>query len=103
VPPLHDAAMGIHAEAAEVVEFGAEAPTVEVRVFEHGRLAHRELCETAEAAEDVVERWAEVEGMECVVDDLATRHRSGQILEPDEERATDEEYPRIPASQEASP
>jgi hypothetical protein len=72
-----------HAEDREGVEYGDEAPTVEVVVYRDGAEIHREACESEAAAADVVERWREVEGVECVIDDLATHHRAGQILEPE--------------------
>lgn len=80
-----------HADDREGVAYGGEAPTVEVTVYRAGELVHRELCESAEAAADVVDTWSEVEGVECVVDDLATKHRPGQILEPDLPRPDDDE------------
>ncbi len=87
--------MGPPAEDREGVEYGGEAPTVEVTVYRHGELVHRELCESAEVAADVVERWGELDGVECFVDDLAVRHRPGQILEPEsEESFPDDAYPR---------
>lgn len=83
-----------HAEDREAVEFGGEAPTVEVVVYRHGELVHRELCESPEAAAAVVEEWSELEGVECFVDDLAVKHEPGQILEPDpEDLYPEEDYP----------
>jgi hypothetical protein len=62
----------------------------------NGSLVHRELCESADAAADVVAYWRELEGVECVVDDLAARHRPVQILEPEGEETTPTAY--IPAA-----
>ncbi len=59
------------------------SPTIEVVVFEHGVEVHRELCESNEDAELVVERWSERDGVMCQVDDLSVHHRPGEILEPD--------------------
>ena len=72
-----------------------ETPSVEVRVFRHGALVHREWCETEEQASFVVGRWSELEGVECEVDDLTVRHRPDEILGsepagiPDEDRGGD--------------
>ena len=85
--------MGEHAEDRQAIEFGGEAPTVEVIVYRDGELVHRELCESVETAAGVVEEWGELEGVECVVDDLSVKHRAGQILEPDAETFADEDYP----------
>jgi hypothetical protein len=70
-----------------------EAPTIEVRVFRHGTLVHQELVESEEQAALVVDEWAELDGVQCEVDDLSIRHHPGEILEtellipPDEDRA----------------
>jgi len=84
--------VGEQAEDREGVEYGAEAPTVEVVVYQHGRRIHRELCESAEAAADVAERWGELDGTECFVEDLAVTHRPGQILEPEVEEGYPDDY-----------
>ncbi len=68
---------------SDVFEQRDEVPTIEVRVFRHGDLVHRELCESEEQASLVVDEWAEQEGIECEVDDLSVRHRPGDILEPE--------------------
>jgi hypothetical protein len=41
------------------MDYGDTAPTVEVIVYRHGEVVHRELCESAEAAADVVDQWSE--------------------------------------------
>jgi hypothetical protein len=71
----------------------AETPTVEVRVFRHGELVHRELCESEEQASLVIEEWSELDGVECEVDDLSVRHRPGEILGPEPAELRDEDYP----------
>jgi len=81
--------------------FGDTAPTVEVVVYRHGEVVHRELCESTEAARDVVDRWSELDGVECIVEDLAARHEPGQILQPDiddlvDEPSEEDEYPQGP-------
>jgi len=70
-----------------------ETPTIEVRVWRHGALVHRELCESEEQAASVVEAWSELEGTECELDDLTVHHRPGDIAEPDRAEVHDEEYP----------
>ena len=63
-------------------------------VYRNGTEVHRELCETADAASDVVAEWAELEGVERIVDDLAVKHHMGEILEPvPDEPLADEAYP----------
>jgi hypothetical protein len=69
-----------------------EAPTVEVRVFRHGTLVHRELVESEEQAAAVVDEWAELDGVQCEVDDLSIRHRPGEILEPELLTPPDEDH-----------
>lgn len=59
------------------------APTVEVRVFRHGALVHRELCESEAEAAQIADWWSELEGVTVEVDDLSVRHRPGDVLEPD--------------------
>lgn len=70
-----------------------ESPTVEVRVFRFGELVHRQLCESEEEAAAVVDRWMELQGVECEVDDLSTHHRPGEILEPEVTTDSAEDYP----------
>ena len=65
------------------LEESGETPTIEVRVYRDNKLERVELCESEEAAATVVEAWAEVDGVECEVDDLSFRHRAGDILEPE--------------------
>jgi hypothetical protein len=64
-------------------EYGTETPNVEVRVYRHGRLVAKELCEDGDRVADVLDAWAEVDGVECEVDDLSARHHAGDILEPE--------------------
>jgi hypothetical protein len=82
------------ADARQGVEFGGEAPTLEVVVYRHGAEIHREACESEEAATDIVDRWSEIDGVTCTVDDLSIQHRAGQILEPEPEEPVEENYPR---------
>ena len=69
-----------------------ETPTVEVRVFRHGSLVHRELVESEEQAAVVVDEWAELDGVQCEVDDLSIRHHPGEILEPELLPPPDEDH-----------
>jgi hypothetical protein len=77
--------MSGHSDDLEGVEFGGEVPTVEVVVYRDGAEVHRELCETVDAAAVVIERWSELEGVECVVDDISAHHEPGEIPEPEPE------------------
>ncbi len=69
-----------------------EVPTIEVRVYRHGSLVHNELCESEEQAALVVDAWSELDGVECEVDDLSTRHHPGDILGPELGELRDEDY-----------
>ena len=78
----------------EGLDFGNEAPTVEVLVWREGEVIHRELYESSGAAADVVDRWNEIDGAQCSIDDLSVAHRAGQILEPSAgDGGGDERYP----------
>jgi hypothetical protein len=68
-----------HADDLEGMPFGGQAPTVEVVIYQHGSEIHRELCESIDAAEAVVEEWGELEGVECTVDELGARHAGEEI------------------------
>jgi len=78
-----------------------ETPALEVRVYRHGVLARRELCESEEQAALVVDAWSELDGVECEVDDLATRDRTGDSLEPEPAEFRDDEYPESPGLEAA--
>jgi hypothetical protein len=71
----------------------AASPTLEVRIYDHGRLLTRELCESEEDAASVVERWQEVANVLVVVDDLASKHGPDDILAPEEPLIDDEDLP----------
>jgi hypothetical protein len=72
-----------------------ETPTIEVRVFRHGELVERELCESEEQAARVVEEWAEVDGVSCEVDDLSVRHHPGDVFEPELAEDRTEDHPGV--------
>ena len=80
-------------DRAEGPEERDEVPTFEVRIFRHGHLVHRELCESEEQAALAAEAWSEFEGVECEVDDLTVRHHPGEILEPEPALGGEDEYP----------
>jgi hypothetical protein len=82
--------MTSHPDEAAATEYGDTAPTVEVVVYQHGKVVHRELCESEEAAADVVDEWSELDGVECIVDDLGVQHVAGEILEPELAEPLDE-------------
>lgn len=71
-----------------------DGPTLEVRAYRHGRLVASELCETEEAAADLLREWEEQPGVVCEVDDLSIRHAEGEILEPAPSELVEEPYPR---------
>lgn len=73
-----------------------ETPTIEVRVFRHGELVDRVLCESDEEAAEVVEGWSDVEDVTCSVDDLSFHHTAEDVLEPEPSEPPEEEYPREP-------
>lgn len=56
-------------------------PTLEVRILRDGVLVQRELCETDEEANAVVEAWSDTEGVVVEVEDLS-RSPSGGVLDP---------------------
>lgn len=69
-----------------------ETPTIEVRVFRHGELVHRQLCESEEEAGDVVAAWTERDDVECEVEDMSARHQLGDVLEPEPPAPAGEGY-----------
>jgi hypothetical protein len=68
-----------------------DTPTIEVRIWHNGVLVSRELCETEEEAALLVDAAAEVEGVECTVDDLTFHHQPGDVAEPEPAEVRDEE------------
>jgi hypothetical protein len=74
-------------------EYDVGTPTLQVNVYEHGRLVARVPCESPEEAAEVVAQWEEREGVECELEDLAARHRSDDVLAPEpEDVLADAEY-----------
>jgi len=89
--------MAVDPDPNDTADPNDAAPTVEVRAFRHGELIGRELVESEEQAALVVDRWSELEGVTCEVDDLSVLHRPGQVFEPAEAYPTDEDYPEAVA------
>jgi len=48
---------------------------IEVRVYRHGDLVHREQCGSMEQAWLVIDDWAEMNGVSCEVGDMLVRRR----------------------------
>lgn len=71
-------------------------PTIEVRVFLHGDLIERALCESEEDAAQVLDQWSEVDDVTCLVDDLSFHHAPGDVLAPEPSEPADEDYPPQP-------
>lgn len=74
-----------------------ESPAIEVRVFRHGDLVDRVLCETEGEATAVVERWSDVADVSCLVDDLSFQHTPDDVLEPEPSEPPEDDYPPGPA------
>ena len=84
-------------------EFDVGAPTLQVNVYEGGRLITQIPCESAEEAADVVAQWEAQEGVECEVEDLAVHHVPDDVLTPEPEDAFDEDdYRDSPADTEST-
>jgi hypothetical protein len=62
------------------IAYDIGAPSIEVRIFREGRVIARELCESEEQAELLVERYADERGMTFEVEDLSLERRPGEIL-----------------------
>jgi hypothetical protein len=68
-------------------EFDVGTPTLLVNVYEAGRLITRVPCESAGDAAGVVSEWEGLDGIECEIEDLGTRHRPEDVLAPEPEDA----------------
>jgi hypothetical protein len=80
----------------EQTEWGT--PTIEVRVYRHGEIMRRELCESEAEVEQVLAAWAEFDDAFCQVDDLSYHHRPGDVLEPEPAVLPDEDDLRDPTA-----
>jgi hypothetical protein len=79
----------------------ASTPSIEVQVFRHGHLVLTELCDSEDDAADVIDRWSELPGVQCLIQDLSSPVRGDDaLLESDvlddrlDERRLDSEGPR---------
>lgn len=68
-------------------------PTIEVRVYRRGELIATELCESEAQASDIVDQWAELDGVTCEVDDMSVHHQPAQILAPEPAEDEADGYP----------
>lgn len=85
-------------------QYGPDAtPVTEVRVYRDDELVERVLCESEEEAAEVLERWAEVEDVTCLVDDLSFHHAPGDVLEPEPTELLEDEYPPGTAEEAGAP
>jgi hypothetical protein len=76
-------------------EYDAGTPTLQVNVYERGRLVARVPCESADDAADVISQWEEREGVECELEDLSVRHGGGDVLAPEPEDVVDADEYRV--------
>ena len=75
----------------ETASYDPGSPSIEVRVYRDGRLFARELCESEEDAEAVVERWSEEGNFTFTVDDLTYHHTDHDVLAPEAGEPEDDE------------
>ena len=74
-----------------------ELSGLEVRVFRHGRLVHREVCESEEEAVLAVDAWSEFDDVECrVVEACSTPHHLLDGMEEEEPLGADADFPDEP-------
>lgn len=74
---------------------GWDTPCTEVRVYRHGELVERELCESDAEVEQVLAAWSELEDVTCQVDDLSYHHQPDDVLAPEPAVVLpDEDHPR---------
>ena len=66
---------------SEMQESGS-TPTLEVRVLRDGVVVHRELVESDEEANAVVEAWADTDGVTCEITDLTRDDGRQSVLDP---------------------
>ena len=76
--------MGTRRQVSEMSETYADSttPRLEVRILRDGVVVQRELCETAEDADAVVEAWADTEGVVVEVEDLTRNGGAAGVLDP---------------------
>jgi hypothetical protein len=66
-------------------EFDVGTPTLQVNVYEDGRLIAQVACESATEAADVAAEYEERDGVQCEVEDLAVHHGPDDVLAPEPE------------------
>lgn len=64
--------------------YDTDAPTIEVRIYDHDQLLTRERCESEADAAAVVERWSDVANLFVVADDLSAKHGPDDVFAPEE-------------------
>jgi hypothetical protein len=65
---------------SDIALYDSGAPHIEVRVYEQDRLIARELCESEDEADALVERWAQEGGFTFQIDDLSHDHSPDDVL-----------------------
>lgn len=76
---------------ADETLYDTGAPTIEVRIYRGDNVLARELCETEQDVEAVIESYASVENVSVVVDDLSSKHGPGDVLAPEEPRLDEDD------------
>lgn len=79
--------------SAQLEGAGWDTPCTEVRVYRHGELVQREMCESDAEVGQVLAAWSEIEDVTCQVDDLSYHHRPGDVLEPKPAVLSDDDDP----------
>ena len=70
-----------------------QTPRIEVRVYRDDELVETHLCDSEEEAAVLVDRWADVEEVTCLVDDLSFHHGPEDVLAPEPAAPLEEDYP----------
>lgn len=78
---------------ADSTPYDRGSPSIEVRVYRHGALFARELCESETEAAAVVDRWSEEGEFTFMVDDLTFHHAPGDVLAPEPPDIVDDDFP----------
>lgn len=60
----------------------AATPRFEVRILRDGIVVQRELVESEEEANAVIEAWSDVDGVVCQVEDLVRDRAAAGVLDP---------------------
>jgi hypothetical protein len=67
----------------EATLYDTGSPTIELRVYSGSRLLIRELCESEEDAQALVDQWSDVGNLFVIADGLGTAHGPGDVLAPE--------------------